>query len=290
MAQLDLVFWPAPVRLHAFEDHVRAASAGGFTSLAIASTTYADARARGLSTSDIRRMAEDGGVPLRHLDTLTTWAPLQLDYPFDKELSERVNTTIDRGLDICAELGLSQILATAGYLKDGVPLQQLIDGFGDLCQRAANLGIWVDLEPMPFFGCNNVAAAWAVVGGAAQENSGILMDTWHFYKADQTLDVIANIPGRYFHTMQINDAPIAQISETLIEDTIKYRRWPGQGELPVTEFMQAIFAKGGIVAVGQEVFSLEADQMAPETAGRIAGETTRAALKTAGIPVIDLIR
>lgn len=286
MAVLDLVFWPAPVRLLPFEDHVRAASAGGFSSLAIASTTYSEARARGLSITDMKRIAEDGGTPLRHLDTLTTWAPVQLDYPFDKELSERVNTTIDRGLDICAELGLVQILATAGYLKGGVPLQQLIDGFGNLCSRAAKVGIWVDLEPMPFFGCDTVAAAWAVVGGAAQDNSGILMDTWHFYKAGQTLDAIADIPERYFHTMQINDAPIAQISDTLIEDTIKYRRWPGQGELPVTEFIQAVFAKGGLAAVGQEVFSLEADQMSPEVAGRIAGETTWAALKKAGIPIV----
>ncbi len=286
MALLDLVFWPAPVRLLPFEDHVRAASAGGFSSLAIASTTYSEARARGLSITDMKRIAEDGGAPLRHFDTLTTWAPVQLDYPFDKELSERVNTTIDRGLDICAELGLVQILATAGYLKGGVALQQLIDGFGNLCSRAAKVGIWVDLEPMPFFGCDTVAAAWAVVGGAAQGNSGILMDTWHFYKAEQTLDAIADIPGRYFHTMQINDAPIAQISDTLIEDTIKYRRWPGQGELPVTEFIQAVFAKGGLAAVGQEVFSLEADQMPPEVAGRIAGETTWAALKKAGIPFI----
>ncbi len=286
MKPLDLVFWPAPVRLYPFEEHVCAAAAGGFTSLAIAPTTYSQARAQGLSIAEMKAIAEDHGVPLRHLDTLTTWAPLQLEnYDFDEELTERCKTTLDRGLEICAELGLVQILATAGYVKDGVPLQQLIDGFGDLCERAAKLGIWVDLEPMPFFGCNDVAAAWAVVGGASQNNSGILMDTWHFYKAGQTLDCIADIPGRYFRTMQINDAPIAQITGSLIEDTIKHRRWPGQGELAVIDFIQAVYAKGSLAAVGQEVFSLEADKMSPEAAGRIAGETTWAILKEAGVPV-----
>ena len=286
MEPLDLVFWPAPVRLHPFEAHVRAAAAGGFTSLAIAPTTYSQGRAQGLSIAEMKAMADDHGVPLRHLDTLTTWAPLQLaNYEFDAELSERVKTTVERGLEICAELGLVQILATAGYLKGGVPLQQLIDGFGDLCERAAKLGIWVDLEPMPFFGCNDVAAAWAVVGGAAQDNSGILMDTWHFYKAGQTLDCIADIPGRYFRTMQINDAPAAQITGSLMEDTIKHRRWPGQGELPVVDFIRAVHAKGSLAAVGQEVFSLEADEMAPETAGRVAGETAWSILREAGVPV-----
>ena len=174
----------------------------------------------------------------------------------------------------------------AAYLKDGVPLSQLIDGFGDLCERAANLGVWVDIEPMPFFGCNDVAAAWAVVKGAAQENSGILMDTWHFYRAGgQTLDCIAEIPGRHFRTMQINDASLEPIAPTLIEDTIKHRRWPGQGDLPVVEFVRAVHGKGNLQAVGQEVFSLEADMMEPEAAGRLAGETTYAILQAAGVPI-----
>lgn len=287
MNGLDYVFWPAPVRLHAFEDHVRAAAAGGFTSLAITATTYSDARRRGMSNSDIVAFAADHGVPLRHLDTLTTWAPNQLTpEDFDAEMNERWATTIDYGLDMCAELGLKQILATAAYLRDAVPISQLVDGFGDLCERAAKIGVWVDLEPMPFFGCNNVAAAWAVVGGAAQENSGILMDTWHFYKAgDQALEVLDAIPGKHFRTMQINDAPLAQITPKLIDDTIMHRRWPGHGELPVQEFVRKVYEKGHLHAVGQEVFSLEADAMSPVEAGRIAGETTWALLKSVGIPV-----
>lgn len=286
MEPLDLVFWPAPVRLHPFRDHVRAAAAGGFTSLAIAPTTFSQARTDGLSVADMKEMAGDYGVTLRHLDTLTSWAPFQLDPgDFDEEMNERWTTPLERGLEICAELGLVQILATAAYQKGAVPLQQLIDGFGDLCQRAAKLGVWVDLEPMPFFGCPTVADAWAVVGGAAQDNSGILMDSWHFFKAGQSLDSLDGIPGRCLRTMQISDAPARQVTGKLIDDTIKYRRWPGQGELPITEFIQAVHVKGHLQAIGQEVFSLEADAMDPEEAGRIAGRTAWNAYRKAGVPV-----
>ena len=286
MAELDLVFWPAPVRRHPFEAHVRAAAAGGFTALAIAATTYAEARARGLSAARIQAMAADAGVPLRHLDTLTSWAPFQLDPgDFDQEMNERWTTPVERGLDICAELGLQQILATAAYRPGAVPSQQLTDGFGDLCVRAARLGIWVDLEPMPFFGCPTVAAAWEIVGGAAQPNSGILVDSWHFFKAGQSVEALAGIPGHCLRTMQISDAPARQISATLIEDTIKHRCWPGQGELPVTDLIRAVAAKRRLRAIGQEVFSLEADAMTPEDAGRVAGETTWAAFRKAGVPV-----
>ena len=286
MPDLDLVFWPAPVRKHPFEAHVQAAAAGDFTSLAIAATTYAEARGRGLSASAIIRMAQNAGTPLRHLDTLTSWAPFQLDPgDFDAEMNERWTTSIDRGLDICAELGLQQILATAAYRPGAVPLPQLVDGFGDLCVRAARLGIWVDLEPMPFFGCPNVAAAWEVVGGAAQPNSGILVDSWHFFKAGQTLEALAGIPGHCLRTMQISDAPLRQVGPTLIGDTMEHRRWPGQGELPVADLIRAVAAKGHLRAIGQEVFSLEANAMPPEEAGRIAGETTWAAFREAGVSV-----
>lgn len=200
-------------------------------------------------------------------------------------MNERWTTPVERGLDICAELGLQQILATAAYRPGKVPLQQLVDGFGDLCVQAACLGIWVDLEPMPFFGCPTVAAAWDIVNGAAQTNSGILVDSWHFFKAGQSIEAVAGIPGHRLRTMQISDAPARQVSATLIGDTMEHRRWPGQGELPVTGLIRAVAAKGHLRAIGQEVFSLEADAMAPEEAGRIAGETAWAAFREAGVPV-----
>ena len=284
MPTIDYVFWPAPVRKLPFQDHVRAAAAGGCTSLAIAATTYAEARDSGLSVSDMKTMAGDHGVTIRHLDTLATWAPVQINLgDFDDEMNRRWSTPVEDGLNICAELGLTQILATAPYLKDGVPLAQLIDGFGDLCARAAKLGVWVDLEPMPFFGCPTVADAWAVVGGAAQPNSGIMMDSWHFFRAGQTLECLADIPGHCFRTMQLSDAPRAKTAEAQWEETVNHRRWPGQGELPLVEFIRAVWAKGSLAAVGQEVFSLEADGMDAETAGRIAGETTRSILRAAGV-------
>ncbi len=284
MPDLDHVFWHAPVRKHPFDAHVRAAAAAGCTSLAIAPTTYAEARIGGRSARDLQTFAEDHGVTIRHLDTLATWAPVQIDLAaFDDEMRRRWSVTVEEGLNICAELGLTQILATAPYLKNGVPLGQLIDGFGDLCTRAAKLGVWVDLEPMPFFGCPTVADAWAVVGGAAQPNSGILMDSWHFFRAGQTLDCLADIPDRCFRTMQLSDTPRAKTVEAQWEETVNHRRWPGQGELPLVEFIQAVRNKGHLAAVGQEVFSLEADRLSPEAAGRVAGETTRSVLEAAGI-------
>lgn len=49
--------------------------------------------------------------------------------------------------------------------------------------------------------------------------------------------------------------------------------------------MQALLAKGHLRTIGEEVFSLEADAMDADTAGRRAGKTTRAVLAEAGMKV-----
>ena len=283
---LDFAFWAAPVRKRPFADHLRAAAAGGFTSLAVAPTTYDDTLAAGVSARDMLAMAADHGVALRHLDTVTSWAPFQLDESaFDPEMNRRWRVSVAHALEVCDALGLSQILATAAYRKDGAPLQQLIDGFGALCDRAAERDIWVDLEPMPFFGCPTVADAMAVVGGAGRANAGVLMDSWHFFKAGQTIADLAQVPGDRIRTVQLSDAPRRQIEAELIDDTMKHRRWPGEGELPLVEWLKALLAKGEIRTIGEEVFSLEADATDPEAAGTKAGETTRAVLAAAGVTV-----
>lgn len=282
---LDFVFWGAPIRHRPYEEHVRAAAAGGFTSLAIAAPTYAEARTRGLRPADLTALAADHGVALRHFDTLSSWAPTQ-QLPTDEDLRARALITLDQGLAICAELGLTQLLATPAYQRAG-PVAQLVDGFGQLCERAGQLGIWVNLEPMPFTGCPDVAAAWAIVGGAAPPNGGIMLDSWHFYRAaGQTLAVLADIPGRYLRAVQLSDVPLALAPTlTMMAENLTARRWPGQGELPLRDFLRAIYAKGYLTTIGPEVFNSEVEQLPTEVVGRVAGETTRAALRAAGVPI-----
>jgi sugar phosphate isomerase/epimerase len=76
--EIDYVFWPAPVRRYSFREHLDAAAAGGFTSLAVAPEAYRQAISSGISAKDMLAMASDEGVILGHLDTLTDWAPTRV--------------------------------------------------------------------------------------------------------------------------------------------------------------------------------------------------------------------
>lgn len=272
---VDLVFWPACVRLKPFREHVKAAVAGGFTSLAISADTVDEAIGAGLSLMDMRRIADDAGVPIRHFDTLTDWAPIRVPEWASPEMRARFDVPIQRAMEIIRVLGIRNILAVAGYPLGSVSLDRLIEGFGALCDQAAAEDIGVDLEFMPILGLPNLASAWEVVGGAARENSGILIDTWHFAKSNSDLDLLRSIPGRYLRSIQLSDGFIESRSGDLFIDMLTWREFPGHGELPVLGILKAVKGAGGLRQVGSEVFSDRANAMTCETVGKLSGETAR---------------
>lgn len=279
----DLVFWPACVSRHPFREQVQAAAAGGFTSMAIGGETYFELRAS-TSAAEIRRMAEDAGVPVLHLDTLAGWAPIRAPDWAPPPMRARFDIPIEKSLEICADLGIKNIGAVAGYPPGRVPLEVLIEGFADLCDRAAADGIWVDLEFMPILGLPDLAAAWSIVGAAARPNSGILIDTWHFAKSGSSLRLLEEIPPRHLRSIQLSDGYRDLKSRSLFEDMLQWRDFPGDGELPVVEILRAVWNRGGLSSIGSEVFSLRANQMSATEAGVRSGETLRSTLDMAQIP------
>ena len=281
----DLVFWPACVRFRPFREHVEAAVAGGFTSMAIAAETYYEAIGSGLSAADIKAMAEDAGVPVRHYDTLTGWAPIRVPEGAGAAMRARFDVPIEDALEICDALGLITILAVAGYPPDSLPFDTLVTGFADLCDRAAKMGIWVDLEFMPLLGLPTLADAWAIVSSAQRPNSGIMIDSWHLSKSDLNLDLdlLQALPPAHIQSAQLADGFREMRGADMVEDTLFHRAFPGEGEFPMLEILEILHAKGSLRRIGAEIFSHAANAMSAQEAGRRCGETTRAMLDRAAI-------
>lgn len=278
---MDFVFWPASVRVYGFREHLVAAKAGNFTHLAIDPITYRKTRASGLSAKEMLAMAADHGLVISHLDTVTDWAPIRVPNEVNDALRERFDVSADECFAICDDLGLTDMLAVAGYDLGAVPHPRLVEGFGQLCDRAKAAGIWVDLEFMPFWGLPNLEDAWAIVRDADRSNSGVLIDTWHFPRGKLDLDLLRAIPDRFIASSQVSDATKQIRGSSLFEDTVRYRKFAGEGELPVCEILEVLLSKG-LRNVGPEVFSDEADLMSPEISGAKAGKTLRKVLEAAG--------
>jgi sugar phosphate isomerase/epimerase len=209
---------------------------------------------------------------------------LRVPSEINPELRERFDVSADECFAICEALGLKSILAVAGYDKNALPLEVLIEGFGRLCDRAERQGLWVDLEFMPFWGLPDLASAWAIVDGAKRKNAGKMVDTWHFSKGNLDFELLRSLPGEQFVSVQVADGMIRQRGVTPFEDTVRFRKFPGEGELPVIEILKILYEKGHLRHVGPEVFSDEADSLSPFVAGKRSAESLWRVLQAAGIP------
>ena len=279
---MDFVFWPACVRLRPFREHVEAAVAGGFSSLVVSTDTIDEAAQSGLSLPEMKRIAEDAGVPIRHYDSLTAWAPIRLPSWAPPRMRARFDVPMTRALDICDALRVTNIVAVAGFPHNTLDQGLLVEGFADLCDAVAKAGMRIELEFMPILGVPDLGTAWDIVRKSARQNSGLMIDTWHFVKSASSMELLRSIPSEYLRSIQLSDGHTKLRGKDLFQDMIQWREFPGDGELPVLDIFKIASSVGKLRHVGPEVFSQRADGMAAREAGVRSGATMRALLAQVG--------
>ena len=120
-------------------------------------------------------------------------------------------------------------------------LRQAAQGYRELCQHADSLGIPLGLEfigPAPQL--KSLAVAREVVELAGAANGGVTIDSYHFYAGSSNLKDLEEFPLDKIIAVHLADAPA-----DLSDPTIDFNRiMPGEGELPLKEFIQVLDAKG----------------------------------------------
>jgi sugar phosphate isomerase/epimerase len=281
---IELVLWQSCVRAHGFDDQLAAAVAGGFTSLSIPPTDVRMYAEQGLDARTMRAKADDAGILLSDLDGISSWLPINTCADMLPPTKARFDITLDECIDYGVALGVRRMCVVGGFAPGDYSLQELVDRFGALCERAEDAGILVDLECMAFFGIDTVERGAAIVGGAGRPNGRLLIDTHHVARGDNASGAqLRSLPAELFRSVQLADGPLVMEGATLMEDSKYYRRLPGEGEFPIAEQLRTLHEKGTIDAIGVEVFSLELDQRPPLEAGRACGDALRACLAAAGI-------
>lgn len=66
---------------------------------------------------------------------------------------------------------------------------------------------------------------------------------------------------------------------------MRFRKFPGEVQLPVVEILKILHHKGHLRHIGPEVFSDEADELSPAAAGKRSAESLGRVLEAAGIPL-----
>ena len=249
-----------------------AASGAGFKSISMWPTLYYGALEKGYSEGDLLRILNDNDLRVTELDPYCAWLPVELD-PEDMTAAFFRYSEDDffRMADTVGGSSLNIIEA----LPSEITTEQRIDLITGLCTRAANYGLKVSIEFLPWSPIGNLKQAVALAEAVGQSNFGVNIDLWHHFRSGGRLSQLRKLAPGAIAAVQINDiAP--EHWEDVIEETSLGRMLPGEGVSETTACLSALYSSGVRGPINVEVFSAELmGQPALEAARRLKASLTR---------------
>lgn len=229
-----------------FEERVSAAKEAGFEGIGLRAETYVDALNEGLHDEDILAILKKYDIKVTEVEYIVQWAEDHRSY--EQKYKEQMC------FHMCELFGVNHI--NCG-LMENYSVEHTAQKLKELCQRAGKYTIGV--EPMPYSGIPDVKKGWAVVKESGCDNAKLILDTWHWVRANQPIDleVLKDVPADKVVSIQINDVWERPYAKSILRDESMHDRLaPGTGIGCTAAFVEMIKNKGIKPAViGVEVIS-----------------------------------
>lgn len=256
------------------------ARSAGYAAVSVLPQEYDALREAGMSDGELRSRIADAGLSVGELDGLTTWLPdHRPPAAFPPELAGLLaRATPERLVPIAAALGARSISVIEFYGRQVEP-DVAAEAFARACDLAAEHGLLVHLEFLPWGGVPDLESAAEIVARADRRNGGILVDSWHFFRSGSTLATLRELPGDRILGVQLDDAP-AQPEADLAEETQHRRLLPGEGSFDLVGLVRTLDEIGSRAPLGVEVLS---DELAGRPVEEVARETANATRRVLSI-------
>ena len=140
-------------------------------------------------------------------------------------------------LDAASQLDAESVLTVI----NDPDLARARDVLAECCAAADPAGIKLALEFQPYGSVRTLGEAVAVVQGVGMPNIGIVLDVLHLYRSGGKASDLRSLPADLLAFAQLCDAPLAAPPATELRTEARSRRlYPGEGELPLFELMDAL--------------------------------------------------
>ena len=199
--------------------------------------------------TDVRKMVADLG-----LETIT-FQPFRDFEGMPEPQRARVFARAERKFDLMDELGCDLLLVCSNVSPDSLGgIDRAAADFHELGERAAKRGIRIGFEALAWGRhINDYRDAWEVVRRADHPSIGLILDSFHVLVRETDLRGIRSIPKNRIFLVQVADAP--KLDMDFLSWSRHYRCFPGQGELPVDQFMEALQATDFDGLLSLEIFN-----------------------------------
>ncbi len=249
------------------DEKLRAIAAAGFAGVEIFET---DLICFDGTPRDVRRMAEDLGL------SIVAFQPFRDFEGMPEPQRSRNLERARRKFETMQALGTDLLLVCSNVSPLALGgIVRAADDFRALGEIAEANGVRVGFEALAWGRhINDYRDAWEVVRRADHPAIGTILDSFHILGRNLPTDPIGAIPGERIFLVQLADAP--KLSLDILSWSRHFRCFPGQGELPVADFLRAIASTGYAGPLSLEIFN---DQFRAGSASRVATDGLRSLIQ-----------
>jgi 4-hydroxyphenylpyruvate dioxygenase len=201
------------------------------------------------SPRQVGNMVRDHGLEI------TLFQPFRDFEGMPEPLRRRTFDRAERKFDVMQEMGTDLVLVCSNVSSAALGgIDRAAADFHELGERAAKRGLRVGYEALAWGRhINDHRDAWEIVRRADHPNIGLILDSFHTLSRKIDVNSIRSIPKEKIFIIQLADAPLFDMD--LLYWSRHFRNMPGEGDLPVLEFMKAVAETGYDGYLSLEIFN-----------------------------------
>jgi 4-hydroxyphenylpyruvate dioxygenase len=229
-----------------FPEKLAAIAKAGFTGVEIFENDFLTYDA---SPREVAQMVKDHGL------SITLFQPFRDFEGMPEPQRGRTFERAERKFEIMGELGTDLMLICSNVSPISLGgIDRAAGDFNELGELAARHGVRVGYEALAWGRhINDHRDAWEIVRRADHPNIGLILDSFHTLSRKIDPNSIRSIPGDKIFIVQLADAPLFDMD--LLYWSRHFRNMPGEGDLPVVDFMRAVAATGYSGPLSLEIFN-----------------------------------
>jgi len=204
------------------------------------------------TAAGVRRIAADLGL------AIVAFQPFRDFEGMPAAKRERVFARAERKFDVMHELGCDLLVVCSNTAPDSAgDVVRAARDLRELGERASARGMRVGFKALAWaHHIKDHQQAWEAVRAADHHAVGLVLDSFHTFASQVDPVGVRAIPGKCIFLAHLADA--MAIQPDLLAQNRHFTNFPGQGELPLLEFMEALQATGFSGPLSLEIFN---DQM-----------------------------
>ncbi len=221
---------------------------------------------------DARQLAADLGLEIVALQPFRDFEAMP------EPMRRRNFDRAARKLELMHDLGARLLCLCSNVSPDAIDdNERAAADLADLADLARQNGMRIGYEALAWGRhVKDWTAAWDIVRAAGRANLGIVLDSFHICVRGNPIEPIARLPSEQIALVQVADAPALAMDPLSLSR--HYRCYPGQGDYPIVDYLDAVTRSGYRGPLSLEIFN---DQFRGASAAAIAVDGMRS-LRAAG--------